>query len=73
MEELTGTMDGEGSRVVRSGPGSAAAGESPIRSVEQAEFDRLKRLEQETLRRIEAFSAGDRLPREELYRRGRTR
>ena len=62
-------MDGEGGRVVRGGP--AAAGESPIRSGEAADFDRLKRLEQETLRRIERFSAGDRLPREEIYRRGR--
>ncbi len=64
-------MDGEGGRVVRGGPASAAAGESPIRSGEAADFDRLKRLEQETLRRIERFSAGDRLPREEIYRRGR--
>lgn len=66
-------MDGEGGRVVRNGPGPAAAGESPIRSVDEAEFDRLKRLEQETLRSIKSFNAGDRLPREELYRRGRSR
>ena len=66
-------MDGEDCRVVRGGPGSAAAGESLIRSVERAELDRLKRLEQETLRGIETFSAGDRLPREALYRRARSR
>ena len=70
MDKPRGTRDGEGGRVVRGGP-AAAAGESPIRSGEAADFDRLKRLEQETLRRIERFSAGDRLPREEIYRRGR--
>ena len=37
----------------------------------EAEFDRLKRLQDETLRGIDGFSAGNRLPREELYRRGR--
>ena len=71
MEKPPGKMDSEDCRVVRSRPASAAAGESPIRSGEAADFDRLKRLEQETLRRIETFSAGDRLPREEIYRRGR--
>ena len=48
-------------------------GESPFRSVDAAEFDRLKRLERETLRSVKSFNAGDRLPREELYRRGRSR
>lgn len=38
----------------------------------ESEYDRLKRLEQDTLASIRAFRAGDRLSREELYRqRGR--
>ena len=51
---------------------SAAVRDFLIRwSGEESEFDRLKRLQDETLRGIDGFSAGDRLPREELYRRGR--
>ena len=42
-------------------------------SGEETEFDRRKRLQHETLRSIDAFSAGDRLPREEIHRRGRLR
>ena len=51
---------------------SAAVRDFLIRwSGEESEFDRLKRLQDETLRGIDGFSAGNRLPREELYRRGR--
>lgn len=39
-------------------------------SGEETEFDRRKRLQEETLRDIDTFRAGDRLPREEVYRRG---
>ncbi len=35
----------------------------------ETEFERLKRLEQETRARIVKFSASDRLPRDELYDR----
>ena len=53
---------------------SAAVREFLIRwSGEETEFDRLKRLQDETLRTIGTFNAADRLPREELYRRGRLR
>lgn len=53
---------------------SAAVREFLIRwSGEETEFERLKRLQDETLRSIDGFSAGNRLPREELYRRGRLR
>jgi plasmid stability protein len=51
---------------------SAAVRDFLIRwSGEETEFDRLKRLQDETLRGIDGFSAGNRPPREELYRRGR--
>ena len=53
---------------------SAAVREFLIRwSGEETEFDRLKRLQDETLRTIDTFNGADRLPREELYRRGRLR
>ena len=53
---------------------SAAVREFLIRwAGEETEFDRLKRLQDETLRGIDGFSAGNRLPREEIYRRGRLR
>ena len=53
---------------------SAAVRKFLIRwSGEETEFDRRKRLQHETLRSIDTFSAADRLPREELYRRGRVR
>ena len=53
---------------------SAAVREFLIRwSGEETEFDRLKRLQDETLRSIDKFNAADRLPREEIYRRGRLR
>lgn len=53
---------------------SAAVRDFLVRwSGEETEFDRLKRLQDETLRGISHFSAGNRLPREELYRRGRLR
>ena len=58
---------------MRSVAAEPPTGESPFRSVDAAEFDRLKRLERETLRSVKSFNAGDRLPREELYRRGRFR
>ena len=49
---------------------SAAVREFLIRwSGEETEFDRLKRLQDETLRSIDSFNAADRLPREELYSR----
>ena len=51
---------------------SAAVREFLIRwSGEETEFDRRKRLQHETLRQVDTFRAGDRLPREEIYRRGR--
>ncbi len=50
---------------------SAAVREFLIRwSGEETESDRLKRLQNETLRGISGFSAGNRLSREELHRRG---
>ena len=53
---------------------SAAVRKFLIRwSGEETEFDRRKRLQHETLRSIDTFSVADRLPREELYRRGRVR
>ena len=53
---------------------SAAVREFLIRwSGEETEFDRRKRLQQETLRGIDTFRAGDRLSREEVHRRGRLR
>ena len=53
---------------------SAAVREFLIRwSGEETEFDRLKRLQDETLRTIDTFNGADRLPREEIYRRGRLR
>ncbi len=53
---------------------SAAVREFLIRwSGEETEFDRRKRLQEETLRDIDTFRAGDRLPREEVYHRGRLR
>ena len=42
-------------------------------SGEETEFERRKRLQNETLDNIDTFRAGDRLPREEIYRRGRLR
>ena len=42
-------------------------------SGEETEFERRKRLQNETLDNIGTFRAGDRLPREEIYRRGRLR
>lgn len=38
---------------------------------EESEFERLKREEKELRASIKGFSASDRLPREELYDRGR--
>ena len=50
---------------------SAAVRDFLIRwSGEETEFDRCKRLQDETLRDIDTFRAGDRLPREEIHRRG---
>ena len=53
---------------------SAAVRDFLVRwSGEETEFDRRKRLQHETLRGIDTFRAGDRLPREEIHRRGRLR
>ena len=53
---------------------SAAVRDFLIRwSGEETEFDRRKRLQDETLSDIDTFRAGDRLSREEIYRRGRLR
>ena len=50
---------------------SAAVREFLIRwAGEETEFDRRKRLQDDTLRDIDTFRAGDRLPREETHRRG---
>ena len=49
---------------------SAVVREFLIRwSGEETEFERLKRLQNETLDDIDTFRAGDRLPREEVHRR----
>ena len=53
---------------------SAVVREFLIRwSGEETEFERRKRLQNETLDSIEAFHAGDRMPREDIYRSGRIR
>ena len=39
-------------------------------SGQETEFDRRKRLQNETLRDVDTFRAGDRLSREEIHRRG---
>ena len=53
---------------------SAVVREFLIRwSGEETEFERLKRLQNETLDNIDTFHAGDRMPREDVYRRGRLR
>ena len=50
---------------------SAAVREFLIRwAGEETEFDRRKRLQDDTLHDIGRFRAGDRLPREEAHRRG---
>ena len=50
---------------------SAAVREFLVRwSGEETDFDRRKRLQAETLRDIATFRAGDRLPRDEVHRRG---
>ena len=50
---------------------SAAVRDFLIRwSGEETEFDRRRRLQDETLGDIDTFRAGDRLPREEVHRRG---
>ena len=50
---------------------SAAVRDFLIRwSGEETEFDRRKRLQDETLHGIDRFRAADRLPREEVHRRG---
>lgn len=42
-------------------------------SDEETEFERLARLQNETLDSIDSFRAGDRMPREDIYLRGRLR
>lgn len=50
---------------------SAAVRDFLVRwSGEETEFDRRKRLQEETLAHIEGFRAADRLPREEVHHRG---
>lgn len=39
-------------------------------SGQETDFDRRKRLQNETLRDVDTFRAGDRLSREEIHRRG---
>ncbi len=80
MKNITVTIDDEVHRRARIRAAergtsvSAAVRDFLVRwSGEETEFDRLKRLQDETLRSIKGFSAGNRLPREELYRRGRLR
>ena len=53
---------------------SAVVREFLIRwSGEETDFERRKRLQNETLNSIDTFRAGDRLPREDIYPRGRVR
>ena len=53
---------------------SAVVREFLIRwSGEETEFERLKRLQNETLNDIDTFRAGDRLPRDDIHSRGRVR
>ena len=53
---------------------SAVVREFLIRwSGEETDFERRKRLQNETLNSIDTFRAGDRLPREDIYPRGRIR
>ena len=42
-------------------------------SGEETEFERRRRLQNETLDSIDNFRAGDRLPREDVHRRGHLR
>ena len=50
---------------------SAAVRDFLIRwSGQETEFDRRKRLQNETLRDVDTFHAGDRLSREEIHLRG---
>ena len=55
----------------RAGTKAAERGTSVSAAVRKIEFDRRKRLQHEALRGVDTFSAGDRLPREEIHRRGR--
>ena len=45
----------------------------PGENLLETEFDRRTRLQDDTLRDITRFNAGDRLPREEAHRRGGVR
>ena len=77
MKNITVTVDDHVHRFARMKAAergtsiSAAVREFLIRwAGEETEFDRRKRLQDETLRNIDTFRAGDRLPREEAHRRG---
>ena len=80
MKNITVTVDEEVHRRARIKAAerdtsvSAVVREFLIRwSGEETEFERRKRLQNETLNSIDTFRAGDRLPREDIYPRGRVR
>ena len=80
MKNITVTVDDEIHRRARI---KAAERDTSVSAVvrefltdwsgEETEFERLKRLQNETLNDIDAFRAGDRLPRDEIHFRGRVR
>ena len=77
MKNITVTI---GDEVHRRARGKAAEGGTSVTAAvreflirwsgEETEFDRRKRLQAETLRDIVSFRGGDRLPRDEVHRRG---
>ncbi len=69
MKNITVPMDDDIHR--RAWIKAAERGTSLSAAVREIEFDRRKRLQHETLRGVDTFSAGDRLPRQEVHRRGR--
>ena len=80
MKNITVTVDDDIHRLARIKAAerdtsvSAVVREFLIRwSEEETEFERRKRLQNETLDNIDTFRAGDRLAREDIYRRGRLR
>ena len=77
MKNITVTVDDDIHRLARIKAAerdtsvSAVVREFLIRwSEEETEFERRKRLQNETLDNIDTFRAGDRLAREDIYRRG---
>ena len=75
MKNITVSVDDEVHRRART---KAAEGATSVSAVvreflinwsgEETDFERRKRLQEETLAAIESFSAGDRLPREQVHR-----